>query len=1008
MSAACPTCGTALAVAPDSAAWCPRCALADALAPAADHGAGLFPLPGYAILAELGRGATGIVYRARQHEPAREVALKILRPHEAASAESRARFRLEAGHVAALDHPTILPLLDVGEHDGLPFFTMKLCGGGTLADRAARYRTDPRAAATLVATLARAVQHAHDRGVLHRDLKPGNIFFDDADRPYVGDFGLAKQTHPGADPLTRPQLVYGTPGYVAPEVLSAGAREATVAADVYGLGAILHTLLTGEPPPPAPAPPATFRGFPRDLVAVCGQAIAASPAERYPSAAALAADLEAWVAGRPVRARPPSAAGLVWGWAKRNPLVATLAVALAAALATGTFVLARQNRALAAALADSLLDQSARARASDWSGRRTAALTAARAAANLRPGVVARSALAAAAALGDVERLRTLPRLPGRLWIAADGDFTRLVHADQLRGGDLRVVDADARERGAFADGPAMLPTEVAFDHQSRWFAANYLLHTEATTALVWPAGGGAPVWRSAAGFVALALAPDGSGWFTVGTDRVVRAHPAPSGEAARVLATLDFSPDKISVDPAGRRLALVGATRVVVLATDDGRELWRRDAAYALYPAAWTADSRALALVRADDANTAELLAAADGAPLQLLSEPGRGLRRLFFADGGRLLALAKDDTLAVWSLARGRVELRLRLAERNLALAHDGRRLLCTPEAAGAAIIGWTAPVVWHDFADELAEPRVISTGDVAMLAAGPDGRVVAAIDDRGLSLWDTAAHRATARAPRAENYAPSLAFTARGDALVYSSLASGVYRRAIDHSGEHPVFGPEEIILDVPGWRVLANSAHGDRLFFYDMKIRVHDAPARAPWSPVPWFDTAMTRTEKRGVTDDAAERVFVVDQQSQRGTVRLRAGGAAIDLGPVAPECAGRFSPDGRALWLVDTSTLRRFDTATWHETGRWPVHVQRLPRPWLVVSPDNRTLALAVGEGAIELRDTSTGELRLTLTPPIAFRDYLAAWSPDSRRLWICGDRPDLHEWDLAAIAALAP
>jgi len=177
-SSRCPACGAAL-----SDGWCARCALAAALAPGEEAGAekSLFTVPGHLVLAELGRGGAGIV--------------------------------------AALDHPVILPVLSVGEYDGLPYYTMKLCAGGSLAGRLARYHDDPRAVAELMVTLAGAVQHAHARGVLHRDLKPENILFDEADRPFVSDFGLAKifkgSAAPGG-PATRPLLVMGTPGYMAP------------------------------------------------------------------------------------------------------------------------------------------------------------------------------------------------------------------------------------------------------------------------------------------------------------------------------------------------------------------------------------------------------------------------------------------------------------------------------------------------------------------------------------------------------------------------------------------------------------------------------------------------------------------------------------------------------------------------------------------------------------------------------------------------------------------------
>ena len=336
--------------------WCPRCALAAAFAPepeaaSGQAGEGLFRVPGHGVLAELGRGAGGVVYRARQENPAREVALKILRPHELGSAESLARFRLEAATVAALDHPVILPVLAVGEYDGLPYFTMKLCLGGTLAERLGKYRGQWRDSARLVALLADAVQHAHARGVLHRDLKPGNVLFDEGDRPFISDFGLAKLIDGtgSSAPATRPLLVMGTPGYLAPEVLQGGASHATTAADIFALGAILHELLTGSPPPAHTAADAARPGVPRDLAVIAAKCLQPEPGARYATAEALAADLRAWLDGRPIVARSAGWVESIIRWCRRHPGRATsaaLATLIVLLLAVGGPVVAlRLDRA---------------------------------------------------------------------------------------------------------------------------------------------------------------------------------------------------------------------------------------------------------------------------------------------------------------------------------------------------------------------------------------------------------------------------------------------------------------------------------------------------------------------------------------------------------------------------------------------------------------------------------------------------------------------------------------
>src|SRR5688572_10509338 len=221
-------------------------------------GAGSMEIPGYRVQREIARGGMGIVYRALQEEPRREVALKMLLPHQISSPGMLDRFRLEARAIAALEHPAILPVHHVGEHNGLPFFTMKLAAGGSLAQCKGKFTGDWRRIAELVATLADAVQFAHERGVLHRDLKPGNVLFDEAARPYVSDFGLAKLAD-AESALTRSIDLLGTPHYVAPEVAARSAKEATTASDIYSLGAILYELLAGHPPFQAEGVPALLK-----------------------------------------------------------------------------------------------------------------------------------------------------------------------------------------------------------------------------------------------------------------------------------------------------------------------------------------------------------------------------------------------------------------------------------------------------------------------------------------------------------------------------------------------------------------------------------------------------------------------------------------------------------------------------------------------------------------------------------------------------------------------------
>jgi hypothetical protein len=276
--------------------------------------------PGYEILGELGRGAMGVVYEARQLALNRTVAVKMILAGAHAGPEERRRFLAEAEAVAAIAHPGIVQIHEFGVRNGHSFCTLELCPGGPLAKKLAGAPLLPREAARVVEQVARGVQAAHDKGILHRDLKPGNILLDSAGRPKVADFGLARRLEGGGG-LTQSGAVVGTPSYMPPEQALAK-KDLGPEADVYALGAILYECLTGRPPFKAatafdtilqvvndePVPPRQLNAaVPAELETVCLKCLRKEPAGRYASAANLAEDLRRYQAGEPVKACPPSA-----------------------------------------------------------------------------------------------------------------------------------------------------------------------------------------------------------------------------------------------------------------------------------------------------------------------------------------------------------------------------------------------------------------------------------------------------------------------------------------------------------------------------------------------------------------------------------------------------------------------------------------------------------------------------------------------------------------------------
>ena len=542
----------------------------------------------YELIEEIARGGMGVVYRARQVSLDRVVALKMIRSGEFTSDTEARRFRQEVEAVATLDHPHVVPVYEVGEYRGRQYYTMRLIEGGTLAGRMAELsiptapgRDRQAAVARLVASVARAVHHAHQRGVLHRDLKPSNVLLDTSGEPHVADFGLARRLG-SASSLTATGAVLGTPSYMAPEQ-ARGGKDVTTAADVYGLGAVLYELLTGRPPfkgadaldtlaqvreRAVTRPRAACPAVDADLETVCLKCLEKDPARRYSSADALADDLDRWQKGEPILARPAGMWERARKWVQRNPtaagLVAVTALFLLAAVGGSVTVvysrtLEGKNRELAAAkndadgqraAADRLRERAESAEAESWRrlyfARMAQANTAYRA--------------------GNAERVIELltpyrEPTPGKpdprgfewhyLWRAARGDvFTVRAHP----GGILAV--AYSQDGNTIATGGA--------DGTVRLWGA-----TTGAAGVVFDAGEGA-ARVTGVGFV------PGTTWLAAGVAKSaggeVRVWDLQTGATVREFS-LAGGVNGIAVHPEGSHLAVAcgdGLVRVMNLITGD------------------------------------------------------------------------------------------------------------------------------------------------------------------------------------------------------------------------------------------------------------------------------------------------------------------------------------------------------------------------------------------------------------------------------------------------------
>jgi eukaryotic-like serine/threonine-protein kinase len=945
--------------------------------PAGAAGAPARSLGDYELLEPIGQGGMGVIYKARQRSLQRLVAVKMIRPDRLTSPADVLRFRAEAEAVASLDHPHVVPIYEVGEHQGRLYFSMKLIEGGSLSGHLPRLGSDLPAGVRLLAVVARAVHHAHQRGVLHRDLKPSNVLLDTRGQPHVSDFGLAKRLapRPGEATLTERGMVVGTPGYMAPE--QAASAGVSTASDVYSLGAILYEMLTGRPPFQAdtpldalvqlrerePTPPRSLnRRVDRDLETICLKCLRKEPPKRYASAALLAEDLERWLAGEPIQARPVGRVERALKWARRRPALAALAAALVLVFLGGFAGVSWQWRRAEGAYRKAV--------ASAEAERQTAY---ARAVALAYAQWHAGNAGPAGRALEGCP-----PDLRGWEWHY----LRRLFRARQLAALDAR---APVRAVALSPDG-----TRIAAGG----------------------ADGGVRVWdrrglrrtfalRGHAGSVtAVCFSPDGKCLASGGADGAVRVWDASGGRVLARWRGHAAGVTGLAFDPAGRRLASTGegeppCGELKLWDPGTGKLLLGRAWHNVLAGVAFRPDGRRLAtpahdgvVLRWDASNLKPL--GAFPVPNERTDLPWTSVA--FSADGSRVAAGSPEGLVRAWA---------------------DGTaQEFATPEQAGVSGVAFAGPggrILAAACADNIVRGWYTRSGlpaftlrghtqPVTAVAGGPGGDCLASGSlDRTVRLWDLSRRDDDLTLRRANEAVTALAFHPDGRLLACASRdrALSVHEAA---TGKEVLTLPSlpgavEGLSYAPGGRLLAGAGADGVIRLWDSSGRQARALARhrGPVHAV-CFSPEGSRIASAGA--DGTVRLW--DARTGRERLRLRGHSGAVRALAVGPG-GGRLASAGEdgVVRVWDAAGGREGPVLAGHSG---PVHA-------VAFSADGSRLASAGEDGVVRVWDASTGELAHALRGHAGAVRCLA-YGPGGR-LASAGEDRAVRLWDGAGRELLA-
>lgn len=1005
----CSTCGCTLTEDINSGR-CPLCLIADAMA-VMDAGA-LGTLGGYELTKELARGGMGVVYRARQAEPDREVALKAILGGWLSSDEARERFRNEARAMASLEHPAILPVYQFGEEDGVPFFTMKLAAGGTLAERIGDFANQWRSIAELLITVSGAVQFAHERGVLHRDLKPGNILFDHEGKAYVSDFGMAKLLDDSSD-ITRSAALLGTPHYLAPEV-AVHTSAATMASDVWSLGVVLYELLGQAKPFDAPSIPALLREItekepapiahtmPEDLRVITLKALSREPAHRYATVRELADDLQRWLDGLPIHARPVPASERFALWVWRNPTIAALSGVLALAVIIAAGLLLRAYERTNEALRTSLITQAKFERSSGKMGQRHGALATLQRAAAIRMDTDIASECAAALSCVDLRERSSwaLHFGKGEHMPEFSPDLTQCAVAESSGGFSLRSA----------ANGTVMMRYPAAKRAETFAFAADgksIAARLSNKSIQLWRTDGTAPVaeipsevaYGMASG-IAASFSPTQQAWAIAAKDGAVM-RVLLSGETSVWLPAQDRVVGSLRFDPKGEQMALTYR---------DGIELWKMSEVPTLVwslkqeatlPAlAWHTSGSYLAVTAQSGVREVQVLEAKDGSVLTRLRGPLQSISRIAFHPRSYIIAATSNDSmLRLWDYRDARLLFTAPISDRTLKWSRDGRTLACGHGIDRIALFDFADDPVLREFIGN----EVFNQGIMSDMSLSADGFWLLSTWKQGVMFWSTVT-RGMANDTVAATPIYSRAFLMPDSrSVVYSTSGKGghIVRQPLGLSFTGLIASPGTA-QQVPGSEnatLMSLTTRGDWIVIHNNNYRIDLWPkgdaARAE---------VMLKTGTTGVAFSPdlrwavapSERlgcVIVIDCENRPQQKQI----------PIAGVSVVRWSPDGHWVYVNGVNEHLLLDATTWQERARWTKDSLAYGTSCNGFSPDSKRLVMSVRNESLDVFSVPDLRLIVSLTPPLPLDFRRVVWSNDSSKLWAMGVAGRIFEWDLSGL-----